>query len=165
MVAVHRSDSVFSFLICLWTGAARAKSGLLWWQHRATKLVPELRNLPYEERIRMLGLPSLFYRRARGDMIEVYKFLHKVYKMPHTLLERAAEGPTRGHSLKLNKKHCRLEVRKNFFSMRVVNNWNSLPEDTVKAPCLNTFKARLDRHWSKLQYVEKPIEPSLSKSL
>ena len=65
-------------------------------QHRATKLVPELRNLPYEERLRMLGLPSLFYRRARGDMIEVYKFLHKVYEMPHTLLERAAEGPTRG---------------------------------------------------------------------
>ena len=85
--------------------------------------------------------------------------------MPHTLLERAAEGPTRGHSLKLNKKHCRLEVRKNFLSMRVVNNWNSLPEDIVKAHCLNTFKARLDHHWSKLQYVEKPIEPSLSKSL
>ena len=68
----------------------------------------------------MLGLPSIFYRRARGDMIEVYKFLHKVYEMPHTLLVRAAEGPTRGHSLKLNKKQCRLEVRKNFFSMRAV---------------------------------------------
>ena len=137
-------------------------------QHRATKLVPELRNLPYEERprvLRRLGLPSLFYHRARGDMIEVYKFLHKVYEMPHTLLERAVEGPTRGHSLKLNKKHCRIEVRKNCPSMRVVNNWNSLPEDTVKAPCLNTFKTRLDRHWSKFLYVEKPIESSLRKSL
>ena len=121
-------------------------------QHRATKLVPELRNLPYEERLRRLGLPSLFYRRTRGDTIEVYKFLHKVYEMPHTLLERAAESPTRGHSFKLNKKHCRIEVRKNFFSMRAVNNWNSLPDDTVKAPCLNTFKARLDCHWSKIIY-------------
>ena len=117
--------------------------------------------MPYEERLRRLGLPSLFYHQARGDMVEVYKFLHNVYVMPHTLLERAAEGPTRGHSLKLNKKHCHLEVRKNFFSMRVINNWNSLQEDTVKAPCLNTFKARRDRHWSKFLYVEKPIEPSL----
>ena len=130
-------------------------------QHRATKLVPELRNLPYEERLRMLGLPSLFYHRARGDMIEVYKFLHNVYEMPHTLQERAAEGPTRGHSLKLNKKHCRLEVRKNFFSMRVVNNWNSLPEETVRAPCLNTFKARLEK---KSQLSQAWVKASKSTS-
>ena len=60
-------------------------------QHRATKLVPELRNLPYEERLRMLGLPSLFYRRARGDMIEVNKFCHTLYWRE---LPRAPQGGT-----------------------------------------------------------------------
>ena len=134
-------------------------------QHRATRLVPELRQLPYKERLRRLGLPSLFYRRARGDMIEVYKILHKVYKLPYTLLEKAPDVPTRGHSLKLAKNKCRLEVRRNFFSQRVVNNWNSLPEDIVEAPCLNTFKARLDRYWRNYLYEEKPIVPSLKRSL
>ena len=44
-----------------------------------------------------------------------------------------------------------------------MNNWNSLPEDIVKAPCLNTFKARLDRYWRDYLYEEKPIVPSLKR--
>ena len=45
-------------------------------QRRATKLIPELRDRDYEDRLRILKLPSLYYRRARGDMIEAYKFTH-----------------------------------------------------------------------------------------
>jgi len=45
-------------------------------QRRATKLVPRLRNMSYENRLNATNLPSLVYRRYRGDMIEVFKYLH-----------------------------------------------------------------------------------------
>jgi hypothetical protein len=48
-------------------------------QRRATKLIPGLSNLSYEDRIRRLKLPSLSYRRSRGDMIEVYKIMSGKY--------------------------------------------------------------------------------------
>ena len=51
-------------------------------QQRATKLVPELRGLYYEERLRKLDLPSLEYRRLRGDVIEAYKYVHSKFCCP-----------------------------------------------------------------------------------
>ena len=45
-------------------------------QDRATKLVPALKDLEYPDRLKQLDLPSMAYRRCRGDMIEVYKYLH-----------------------------------------------------------------------------------------
>ena len=44
-------------------------------QRRATKIVPALKHLPYEERLRRLKLTTLEERRVRGDMIETYKLL------------------------------------------------------------------------------------------
>ena len=54
---------------------------------------------------------------------------------------------TRGHSLKLYKRHCRLDARKFFFSQRVVNSWNSLPQHVIEAPSVNSFKKRLDDYY------------------
>jgi hypothetical protein len=48
-------------------------------QRRATKLIPGLSDLSYEDRLRRLRLPSLSYRRSRGDMIEVYKIMSGKY--------------------------------------------------------------------------------------
>ncbi len=50
------------------------------------------------------------------------------------------------HSLKLKKKRSRLDLRKYYFSNRVVNNWNNLPEQVVAAGSVDSFKARLDRY-------------------
>ena len=44
-------------------------------QKRATKLISSLKHNPYQERLRILHLPTLKFRRIRGDMIEVYKIL------------------------------------------------------------------------------------------
>jgi len=46
--------------------------------------------------------------------------------------------------LKLCKPRCRTTVRQNFFSLRIVNEWNKLPQDVIEAPSMNTFKNRLD---------------------
>jgi len=123
-------------------------------QRRATKMIPGLRELPYEERLRATDMPSLDYRRRRGDMIEVYKYLHGIYTIKEELLplERSAVN-TRGHPFKLKKRTCRLETRRNFFNYRVVNPWNALPESIVSAPSLNSFKARLDKHWINYKYI------------
>ena len=52
---------------------------------------------------------------------------------------------TRGHSMKLYKKRVRLEVGRWSFGNRVVERWNSLPEDVVNEETVNGFKGKLDR--------------------
>ncbi len=121
-------------------------------QRRATKLVPGLYDLSYEERLRKLDLPTLVFRRLRGDVIQVYKYLHGEYKVDcKDMLPLKHSTRTRGHSLCLEKqrheKGAAGSVRSHFFSQRVVNEWNQLPEDVVSAQTLNAFKSRLDKHW------------------
>ena len=70
-------------------------------QRRATKLVPGLRDTPYEDRLQQLDLPSLVYRRYRGDMIEVYKYVNGLNYTSHNgLLPRASASGLRGHDFK-----------------------------------------------------------------
>ena len=84
-------------------------------QIRATKLVHNVRNLSYTDRLEALKIPSTTYGRYRGDMIQVYKLLHNLEDIPFTRLFELNENPTRGHALKLKKKSCKKEIRKNFF--------------------------------------------------
>lgn len=106
-------------------------------QRRATKLVPELAGYPYEERLSQLGLTTLEERRWRGDMIETYKILKGFDRVgDEDYLKLAPQGRhpgTRGHSLKLEKRRHRTQKRSKFFSSRVVDKWNSLPESRFLA--------------------------------
>ena len=95
-------------------------------QHRATRLLSHMRHLEYEERLKILDLPSLSYRRLRGDLILVYKSIHNdTLLKPILPLETVRLHNTRGHPLRLKKQHCNTSIRKFFFSERVINHWNS----------------------------------------
>ena len=123
-------------------------------QRRATRLVPSLKSLSYEERLRKLNLPTLVYRRARGDMIETFKIL-KIYDRSVTPLFELNISRTRGNSFKLSKRRANKSVRSNFFSIRVVNMWNSLPNCVVEADSVIHFEILLDRFWQNAEFKFK----------
>lgn len=123
-------------------------------QRRATKCLKDLAHLPYQERLETLKLPTLEYRRKRGDMIQTYKIMHDLEDLDKdTLFTLSKEKRTRGHSLKLVLPRTNLDLRKYNFSVRVVKDWNGLPEEIVTAPSINCFKNMLDNFWSNQHYL------------
>ena len=123
-------------------------------QRRATKQVAELRNIPYEERLQQLQLPSMQYRFRRGDMIELFKYTHQVYKVQASNISiGVANTITRGHPLKLIKPRCTTTLRLRTFPHRAIEDWNNLPATVVMSPSINCFKSRLDNHWKNQRYA------------
>jgi len=115
-------------------------------QRRATKMIEGCGKMSYEDRLKFTGLTTLEDRRNRGDLIEVFKTLKGFNRVDYRQFFKLVEhSRTRGHSFKLVKSRSRLEIRKNFFSQRVVNSWNNLPESVVEAETVNSFKNRYDK--------------------
>ena len=118
-------------------------------QRRATKQVPGLGKLTYEERLQRLNLFSLSFRRLRGDLIEVFKIISGLSD-PDTApdLHLVGETITRGNGRKLLVRRAEgyHNHRKHFFTLRVANIWNDLPRDVVWAGSLKSFKNKLDKH-------------------
>ena len=130
-------------------------------QRRATKLVPELKNLDYPSRLKKLNLPTLVYRRHRGDMIEIYKMMSGLYDEEVAPQPMRRHGITRGHSRKLFKERASKTVRQNHLLIRATDAWNRLPENVVMAASLDSFKNGLDKVWSD-QNVKYVYEASLT---
>ena len=122
-------------------------------QRRATRMVASIRHLPYKERLKLLKLPSLYYRRKRGDMIFLYQLFHGgVDIRPEDFFTLAADGITRGHPFKVLKPRAVCRVRRSIFSVRVVDSWNTLPAKVVCSASVAAFKANLDAHWAHIWY-------------
>ena len=106
-------------------------------QRRATRLIPEVRNLPYQNRLNHLGLTTLELRRVRGDMLQVYKFLSDGNPLSScNYLKVQSNSRVLGDCKKLVKGFARLDIRKFSFSHRVVNEWNGIV-------CLSGFLTQL----------------------
>ena len=128
-------------------------------QRRATKLIPGLRDLSYEERLKECGLTTLETRRLRGDQIEVFKILKGYENIDSNtsgiFFEIKESKITRGHNFTLVKKQSRLDVRKFSFSQRSINVWNKLSTECVHASSVNVFKSvyRIDKYLAKAGYT------------
>ena len=97
-------------------------------QRNFSKCIIGMRELSYEERLKSLKLPSLEFRRLRGDLIETYKILNNHYDPLTTKsLLTLSKGNTRSHNFKLLKPRVNTNQFLNFYSHRVVNNSDRQP--------------------------------------
>ena len=125
-------------------------------QDRATKLVDGMKNINYADRLKKLDLPTLQYRRERGDMIEVWKHFHTYDKATLSSNFRPIPRESRRHNFQLVRIIPKDGIRgkqRNSFYFRVPNTWNELPQHVVNAKTINSFKNRLDAAWE-----DKPIK-------
>ena len=113
-------------------------------QRRATKMIPELRDLSYVIRLLQCGLTTLETRRLRGDQIEVLKIVNGYEDVDRNMFFKLKEGSrTRGHKAALVKDQCRLDMRKYSFSQRVINEWNKPSNYCTNASSVDMFKIEL----------------------
>ena len=114
-------------------------------QRRWTRLIDGMEGLSYLERLKELDLFSVQGRLLRADMILTWKIFKGECAIDPAMLFVMDRSARRGHSRKIFLPRSTREVRKRFFSVRVVQTWNSLSEDTVSAPTITQFKCLLYR--------------------
>ena len=118
-------------------------------QKRMVNMIPGLSGETYQDKLAELGLQSLEDRRKRADMIAVYKILsghdkidrHKLFNCYGTQSRttRLSQYPDN-----IQPTHSNTDIRRNFFTQRIINDWNSLPQDIKESTTTNNFKKKYD---------------------
>ena len=118
-------------------------------QKRAIKMVSGLRSSSYLDRLKEVGLTTLEARRARGDMLLTWRMQSgnlDVENSWFTLCEPNEQMVTRHSTVgNLVKPRFNRDIRKNFFTVRAVDQWNSLPSNIKSSPTINQFKEAYDK--------------------
>ena len=114
-------------------------------------MISGLQSNEYEDKLKELNLQSLEERRIRYDMIQVYKLMHNFDDIDRKqFFQTAGEESVRvtrqsSDALNILTTRCRTEVRRNFFTNRVAEKWNKLPENIKGAGNIKTFKSLYDK--------------------
>jgi len=104
-----------------------------------------------EEWLKELGLFSMEKRRPRGDLTAAFQYLKGAYRKDGEGLSiRECSDRMRGDGFKPREHRFRLDIRKKFFTKRVVKHWKKLPRVVGDAPSLETFQLSLDGALSSL---------------
>ena len=119
-------------------------------QKRATKLIKGYKKLPYDQRLKSLGIYTLFCHHQCGDLIEVFKIKKWLLQhQPLAVFIPSDVTSTRGNCMKLFKPHTRLNTWSKLFTQRVITSWNSLPDEVITANSIGCFKSKLDKYWGQ----------------
>ena len=126
-------------------------------QRRATKIVDSCKHQTYENRLQQINIPTMKYRRAVSDMVEVYKHLHFYDKssVPEKFIARTR--PNRRHDFELKRIFARdgfKGVQTNSFYHRVIKEWNNLPREVVNSTSIATFKRKMDIAWHDKKFLQ-----------
>ena len=121
-------------------------------QRRATKIIPSIAHLSYTERLKFLKLDTLFYRRRRGDLLQVYRIMNQVDRLDFNTFFELNTYNTRGNTKKICKPRANSTIKQNSFNHRVINDWNNLSNDIVCAESINSFKTLLDKFWQSKNF-------------
>lgn len=127
-------------------------------QRKATKMVSGLSGMTYRDRLIQLNMFSIYYRKIRGDLIEVFKIYKGIDKLDFGKLFKINKNSTRGHNCKLTMKFSRTKLRQSFFTNRVINVWNNLPPWVIDSSSLNVFKLNVDSYFSESGAVLNTID-------
>ena len=133
-----------------WTAADREVLEQV--QRRMVRMVSGLRGNSYEARLEELGLLSLETRRVKYDLVQTYKIVHGLDQVDSsTWFQLVGNDPPRvtretSDPLNIVRKEGRLEIRRKFYSNRVVEHWNALESDIKSARSIATFKSGIQQY-------------------
>ena len=114
-------------------------------QRKFTKFLPGLFNLPYLQRLEIIGIDSLELRRIQADLVYLFKIIKGFVDVDPLDWVSFNLMNTRGHDLKINVQASRTNCRKFFFVNRTIPVWNHLPAFIVNCANVESFKRELQK--------------------
>lgn len=119
-------------------------------QKRFCKIVPGLNDLDYRSKLRKLNLLSLNARRLRYKLIFMFKMLRGLIDLsPHDFVTFSTLHPSQENARKLLMPISRHDYRRYFFTVDVVNHWNSLTFDERNVKSVSLFKSSIASYFRR----------------
>ena len=113
-------------------------------------MIENLKDVSYSDRLCIIGMPTLQFRRFRTDMIQVYKIINGYEDVEmECYFTVDSDSYTRRHLFKLKKIRGNTVRHISIFSHCTVDDWNSLPSSVVLSNLVNCLKSRLNDAWKE----------------